>query len=588
MAPLAIQQTFDLALQHHRAGRLQEAERLYRQILVQEPNHADAMCYLGLIFGQLGRYDIAASLIGNAINLRPNHAQSHYNLSVALAGQGRLDEASAACRQAIALRPDYAEAYNNLGNALHDKGELDEAVAAYRQAIALNPSFADAYHNLGNALRNKGELDGAIASYRQALGQGIDNAGVHSNLVFTLYFHPAHDARSIAEEHRRWNLHHAEPLRRFIQPHSNDPNPNRRLRIGYVSPDFRAHCQSYFTIPLLAHHDRDQFEVYCYANVLRPDEFTDRLRNLADPWRNTVGMSNPQIADLVRTDRIDILIDLTMHMGNGRLLLFARKPAPVQVAWLAYPGTTGLSTIDYRLTDPYLDPPGHNDEHYSEKSIRLPDTFWCYRPMTVELEINPLPALTASRITFGCLNNFCKLNDGVLTLWARVLQQVEGSRLLLLAPQGTCRQRAVDRLSQEGIDPGRIEFVSHQPRQTYLEHYHRLDVGLDSFPYNGHTTSLDSFWMGVPVITLVGARAVSRAGWCLLSNLGLTELAAQTPEQFVRIAVELAKDVPRLQELRSTLRRRMEQSPLMDAPRFARNVEAAYRQMWRNWCETAG
>jgi predicted O-linked N-acetylglucosamine transferase (SPINDLY family) len=266
----------------------------------------------------------------------------------------------------------------------------------------------------------------------------------------------------------------------------------------------------------------------------------------------------------------------------------------VQVTFAGYPGSTGLSAIDYRLSDPYLDQPGMDETIYSEKTIRLPDSFWCYDPLDCgDIPVSPLPALSLSKglesadgvITFGCLNNFCKINDGVLTLWAAVLRQVKGSRLLLRAQPGSHRQRTVDRLSQDGIDPGRIEFVGHLPRRRYLELYHRIDLGLDSFPYNGHSTSLDSFWMGVPVVTLVGQRAVARAGWCQLSNLKLTELAADTPEQFVRIAVELALDLPRLAALRSTLRQRMERSPLMDAPKFARSIEASYRQMWRAWCE---
>ena len=279
----------------------------------------------------------------------------------------------------------------------------------------------------------------------------------------------------------------------------------------------------------------------------------------------------------------------------------ANRP-PVQVTFAGYPGSTGLSAIDYRLSDPYLDPfdaaqgrpldsvpggpPGMDESVYSEKTIRLPHSFWCYEPAdeSRDIPVNPLPALKTGVVTFGCLNNFCKINDDLLDLWAKVLRQVDKSRLLLLAPPGSHRQRVVDRLSRNGIDPGRIEFVSHQPRRNYLELYHRIDLGLDSFPYNGHTTSLDSFWMGVPVVTLVGQTAVSRAGWSQLSNLGLRELAARTPEQFVQIAADLARDLPRLGELRATLRRRMEASPLMDAASFVMGIEEAYRRMWRTWC----
>jgi protein O-GlcNAc transferase len=325
-----------------------------------------------------------------------------------------------------------------------------------------------------------------------------------------------------------------------------------------------------------------------FADTLVSDARTRQLRACTDQWRTIAGLRDQQVADQIRQARIDILLDLTLHMANNRLRVFARKPAPVQATFAGYPGSTGLSAIDYRLSDPYLDPPGMDESVYSEHTIRLPDSFWCYAPLEGrEIPVNSLPALESGVVTFGCLNNFCKINESVLALWARVLRKVEGSRLLLLAPENDHRRRTANWLRQEGIDSQRVEFVPRQSRLQYLGVYHRIDLGLDSFPYNGHTTSLDSFWMGVPVVTLVGQTAVSRAGWSQLSNLGLRDLAAQTPEQFVQIAADLANDLPRLAELRRTLRQRMEASPLADAPRFARSIEAAYRQMWRQWCVAA-
>jgi protein O-GlcNAc transferase len=337
----------------------------------------------------------------------------------------------------------------------------------------------------------------------------------------------------------------------------------------------------------MQNHGHQEAEVFCYSQVREPDAFTHRLQQLSGHWRSTVGFTDEQVCKQVREDQIDILVDLKLHTPNNRLLVFALKPAPVQVTWLGYPGSTGLSTIDYRLSDPYLDPLDMDETIYSEKTIRLPDTFWCYHPLDGhDIPVNALPAQNAGTITFGCLNNFSKLNEGILALWAQVLRQVDGSRLLLLANRGAHQDRTRRFLSEREVDPQRVTFAPRQHRVDYFKLYHRVDVQLDSFPCNGHTTSLDSFWMGVPVVTLVGQTPFSRAGWSQLSNLGLTELAGHTPDQFVKIAVDLARDLPRLQTLRSTLRQRMEQSPLMDAPRFARNIEAAYRQMWRKWCET--
>ena len=282
----------------------------------------------------------------------------------------------------------------------------------------------------------------------------------HSNLAWAIGFHPSYDASAIALELQSWNQKHAQPLEKFQQPHSNDRNADRRLRVGYVGADFREHCQSLFLLPLLRSHDREQVEVFCYSNVRLPDTRTEQLRSHAQGWREILGRSDEDVARIIRQDRIDILVDLTMHMAGSRLLAFA-KPAPIQVTWLAYPGSTGLTAVDYRLSDRYLDPPGMDESIYSEKTIRLPDSFWCYDPLECrDIPVNSLPALTCGEVTFGCLNNFCKVNDGVVALWSQVLRRVEKSRLLVLSPNGSHRQRMLDQLSRQGIDAGRVEFVA--------------------------------------------------------------------------------------------------------------------------------
>jgi protein O-GlcNAc transferase len=340
---------------------------------------------------------------------------------------------------------------------------------------------------------------------------------------------------------------------------------------------------------LFEHHDREAVEVFAYSFVRRPDDTTRRVQGLTDGFREIAALSDAEAADRIRADRIDVLVDLTMHMGENRMPLFALKPAPIQVAWLAYPGTTGLGAMDYRITDVHLDPPDVDaTSSYAERSVRLPDTFWCYDPLTREPRVNGLPARREGRdgpVTFGCLNNFGKTNADVFALWARVLGAIEGSRMLLLAPHGQSRDRARSAFARGGVDPGRVEFVDFQPRRDYLNTYLRIDLCLDTFPVNGHTTSLDAFWMGVPVVTRVGPTVLGRAGLGYARNLGLEELVATTEERYVAIAAGLARDLPRLEGLREGLRARMERSPLMDGPRFARSFEAAYRGMWHRWCQ---
>ena len=646
-----------LAVGHHRAGRLAEAERIFRQVLAKQPDHAGALHLLGVLAGQGGRLDAAVELIRRAvrfnpdyavahndlgialqskgqldeaiasyrqaIRLKPDYTEAHNNLGIALGAKGELDEAIASCRYAIRLKPDLAEAHNNLGNALKDMGQFDEAIASYRQAIQIKPDYAEAHSNLGIVLMYKGQLDEAIAAYRQAIwlkpdyteahnnlagalkdmGQ-LDEAiacfrqairlkpgyaSAHSNLLYALHFHPGYDARMIYEEHRRWSDQFAEPLKKFIEPHGNSRDPDRPLRIGYVSPDFRDHPVGRFMVSLLAAHDPDRFEIFCYSDVRRADRFTGLLRGHARQWRNTVGLTDQRMAQLVREDQIDVLVDLTMHMARNRLLLFARKPAPVQVTYLAYCSTTGLETMDYRLSDPHLDPPGMNDEYYSEETIRLPETYWCYPMHEQSPQVGPPPALgSGGEVTFGCLNNFCKASPEALDLWIQLLRGLPKSRLILQAGEGSHRQRVRDLLERQGMDAGRVKFVGWVPLPEYFKRYEQIDVGLDPFPCNGGTTTCDALWMGVPVVTLAGRTAVGRGGVSVLRNVGMPELIAETPQQYVQIATDLAGDLPRLGELRRTLRARMQASPLMDAERFARNIEAAYRQMWRNWCERGG
>ena len=579
------EQAMHSALAHHQAGRLAEAEGLYRTVLATVPDHPSALHMLGVLAAQVGRNEVAVDLITKALRRTPDNPGCYSNLGEAYRSLGQLDKAVSNFRRALAIKPDYPEAHNNLGNALKSQGHLDEAIASFERALALKSDYADAHSNLGNALKDQGLLEEAIASYRQALAARPEFLSAHSNLLFALQYSPNYSSAQQLEEARRWNARHVQPLKALVRSPANAPDPERRLRLGYVSPDFCSHATTYgSSYALLANHDHQGFEVFCYSGVPHPDAVTEKLRGFADVWRSTVGRNDGQIAEMIRNDGIDILVDLTMHMAHGHPLVFAVKPAPVQVAWVAYPGTTGIETIDYRLTDPWLDPPGQHDDAYSEQSIRLPDSFWCYEPLVSGPAVNPLPAITSGHVTFGSLNNFCKVNAGVIALWARVLAAVPDSRLLLLSSRGQHREQVLGLFAAHGIDPARIEWFTTGSRPDYFAAYHRIDVGLDTFPYNGHSTSLDSFWMGVPVLTLVGETVVGRAGLCQAMNLDLPELVTRTPGEYVQRAAELARDLPRLATLRASLRGRMQASPLMDGRRFARNVELAYRQMWRNWC----
>jgi protein O-GlcNAc transferase len=507
-------------------------------------------------------------------------------LSIALEHHraGHLPRAEAIYQQILAADANQPDALHMLGVVAHQRGNHELAIDYIQAALQRRASDGVFYNNLGEAFRALRMLPEAIACYQRAVQLKPAAAEPHSNLVYTLHFSPECDARQIFQAARRWNQQHAEPLARSIAPHANDRTPDRRLRVGYVSPDFHMHPVGRFLLPLLEWHDRAKFEIFCYSSVRAPDMFTDCCRARADVWRDVTAASDEKLAEQVRQDRIDILVDLTMHMADNRLLLFARKPAPVQVTYLAYCGTTGLSTIDYRLTDPYLDPFGQNDESYSEQSLRLPETYWCYRPPADAPPVNALPAVREGYVTFGCLNSFSKVSDAALAAWARLLQTTPSSRLLLHAHAGSNRDRVQDFFRRHGIAADRLSFVGRVPWEDYFWQYGQIDIALDPFPYCGGTTTCDALWMGVPVVSLAGQTAVGRAGLSILSNAGMATLVAHDVEQYVQIATALAADRKNLAALRATLRERLRRSPLMDARRFARNVEAVYSSIWRRWC----
>jgi len=573
------------------SGDAARAEAALRRAVGLDAGSVNAWNNLANALIALQRSDEAEALLEHARTLTPESADVLTNLGCLLRTRGRHAEAQAVLTRALALAPHNASAWNNLGNVLVDLSRIDEACACFQRALELKPGFANAWSNLGNARKHAGEIEPALACYREALARGPGSLGAHSNYVYALMFatDDGHAIRAAAEQFCA--QHEAAWLAQPVA-HAPVPDARRRLRIGYVSPDFRNHCQMLFTTPLLQHHDRAAFEIVCYSSVARPDEVTARLAAHAGLWRDVREFDDARLAQQIRDDGIDILVDLTMHMDGARRLVFARRPAPVQVAWLAYPGTTGSAAIGWRLTDPWLDPVGAPgvDDQYTERSLRLPDSFWCYDALAPGIEVDGLPALAAGRaghITFGCLNNPCKLTDATFALWSGVFAALPTARLVLMAPPGAARERLAARLAAQGVDAARVRFVGFQPREDYLRSWAQIDIALDTFPYNGHTTSLDAFWMGVPVPTRAGRSAASRAGLSLLANLGLAELVAHSDAAYVEIVVSLARDPARLAALRAGLRTRMMASPLMDGARFARNMEAAYRLMWRDWCERA-
>ena len=576
-------------------GDTEQAIAAFERAIAISPEYLDAYNNLGVTLQERGELERAIAVLTRACAISSTYVEARNNLGIVYHEAARLVEAMEAYRAALAIKPDYTQAMANLALVLEELGQTEQATEMFRKSLAINPKQGVTRNNLANVLREVGQIDEALAQYRQA-ATAMEEPWAASNVLFLVHTHPDWGPEQLLEEHLQWARRYADPLAPAQARYDNDPDPQRRIRIGYVSPDFSEHPVGRFLLPLLGNRDRQAFEVYCYSGVRRPDDITRQLMKLADVWRKTNGLTDERLAERVRQDAIDILVDLTMHSKDNRLLTFARKPAPVQVTYLAYPGTTGLSTIDYRLTDPYLDPPstgsgqapGENDQFYTEESVRLPRTYWCYVAPWQAAAPSALPAVQNGFVTFGCLNNFSKISSAAWESWRELLGRVPDSRLLLYSREGAHRDRVRREFAESGVDPRRIDFVPRLPGPEYFLQYHRIDIGLDPFPYPGGTTSCDALWMGVPVVSLAGENAVSRGGASILSNVGLPQLLARTRRQYVQIAVDLAADLERLAALRAGLRAQMQASPLMDAPQFARDVEAAFRQMWRRWCDSRG
>lgn len=571
------------ALQFHRSGNLLEAERVYREILASEPSSAEAWYYLGSIQQVKGKLDAGVDALRRALSLRPDYPEALHNLGVLLAQRKQFDEGAACLERAARLRPDWTESHRNLGAVCAEQGKLDEAAQCYRRMTDLSPRDPEAYNLLGSVLAREGEIAQAVDCFEEAVRLEPRYQTAHSNLLLALNYVAELEPLWLFAEHCFWGrLHGQGPSLRPAQV--RDASPDRRLRVGYVSPDFRAHAVAPFVEPILAHHDPRNVEVVAYAEVNAPDATSDRMKSLVRHWRSTVGLSDEQVADQIRADSIDILVDLAGHSARNRLGAFTRQPAPVQATYLGYPNTSGLTTVGFRITDAAADPADEPKRH-TEELLRLEGPFCCWRPP----EDAPATAPPASRngyVTFGSLHNLAKLNDRVLDLWAQVLQAVPRARLLVFRNtlQGRTADRLREKLLRRGVDERRIE-LRHQPDAEggYLGVYREVDVLLDAFPWSGHATTCESLWMGVPVITLRGNRHAGRMSASILSCLGLHDWVASSTSDYVQAAVRAATRPETRASLRTGLRDRMRASALCDGEGFARRLEAAYRLVWRRF-----
>jgi predicted O-linked N-acetylglucosamine transferase (SPINDLY family) len=668
------------AIAHHQAGRLQQAEAIYRTL----PNNADALHLLGVIAAQTGQSAVAVEYITRAIGrngsaasyhcnlgsayqnlhrlddaiasfqqalaLDPDYALAHNNLGNALKDSGRPDEAITSLRRALLVKPDYGEAHSNLGSALIAVGRFDEAIDSYREAIAIAPGLAQAHYNLGNALSTHVDLDAGIDSFRQAIALAPDMAQAHynlgnalsaqiklnaaidsfvlalalkpdmymahnnlglvlkdigkldealicfqnalaiepdyvvanSNLLFCVNYHPRYSPEQIFAAYQQWGARQAARFAARRPAFLNPRDPQRRLKVGYLSADFRNHSVIHFAAPLLLHHDKSVVEVFCYHNHSEHDACTDRIVAVADHWLPCVAMSDDDLAARIRADGIDVLVDVSGHTLGNRLLVFARKPAPVQVSWMGFGYSTGLTAMDYFIGDALFTPSGA-DALFAEAVYRLPRAPWAYQPQEAAPEPGPLPARTRGYVTFACLSATTRLHAGLIEAWAAILLRLPGSRLRLDTRMFSDADLCLDvtaRFAACGVPASQLQIGYTSP---VWQVYEEVDIVLDCFPHNSGTTTFEALWMGLPVVSVLDRPSVGRFGASILAAIGKQHWVAPDHAAYVDLAVALAQDVPALEGMRRSLRETMRQSPFLDHAGFARDMEAAYRDMWQQW-----
>lgn len=588
-AALKLDPTFDNATMNlgnvrQHQGRLLDAESLYRGVLQRKPDDAMALNNLGETLRNQGKWSEATAALEHALLQQPNSVETRINLGRVLLNQFRNSEAQIQFTNLIESQPRLSKPYHYLGKALFETGDMPNALAQIEHSLELDPTDVYARSTLGFVNLEMGRSQAAADCFRKVIEDDPGMSEAHGCLLFVMSGDAEMDQADLFEEHKRWGKMHGslEPL----GPHRNSKQPDRRLRIGYVSPDLRRHAVANFFRPVMEMHDPDRVETFCYSEAANPDEMTEQLKQLSHHWRSTKGLSHEQVARQVMSDEIDILVDLAGHTSGNRLEALALRPAPIQVTWMGYPNTTGLESIDYRLTCETQNPVDEPTYH-TEELIRMPHGSFCFSTPVQSPEIGPLAATHNGYITFGSLHRPFKISSSVRDLWANVLNAIPQSRMLIFNTRFT--HESSDSLSQDliqrGIATDRVEIRNEFDGSSYLDVYREIDIALDVSPWAGGTTTMEALWMGVPVVALNGQRRSARSTAAIMKNAGHADLVADSFEQYVKLATELATDIPRLLELRNGMRETLRKT-LFNAEQFTRDLEKEYRSMWTRWCES--
>ncbi|RNC82991.1 MAG: tetratricopeptide repeat protein [Balneola sp.] len=578
---------FNLGNLLQRHGFREKAVQEFREVIRLNPQNAEAYFRLGTLFSEAGRLDDSVFCYKKAFYLKPGDVRVLNNLTDVLNRQQKYEEAEVMARKTLELSPNLIEAHGNLGNVYKNQGNYEKAIAHFKEALTLDPKQAKVLYHLGAALLFSNRHKDAAEHLRRAVEIDPEFYQPHSSLVYALNYIEEPSQHEIFEEHKQWGLQHSVGVQEEGWPWV-ERVPDKKLRVGFVSPDFKAHVVALFIQQLFKNYDKNQFEFYGYAEVEKPDGYTSSFMKLLDGWRSTIGVSDQEVYRTIKSDCIDILIDLAGHTAGNRLKIFSMKPAPVQASYLGYINTTGLQEIDYRFCDAYVNPP-ETQQYYTEQLVHLPNSFTCYEPINPSPLVEETPGLTNGYITFGCFNNTNKLTPSTIRVWSELLKRLPSAKLLLksshLNDQLTI-ERFKSQFLKQGVNEEQLLFEGSSEIYDYLATYNKIDIALDPFPHNGGTTSHDLLWMGVPMISLEGNQYVSRFGVSILHNIGYPEWIASNEKEYINKAIALASDVDLLNTIRLGLREKMKVSPLCDGVQFSRNFEHVLRSLWKEFCKT--
>jgi len=612
------EKTFDQALQNHKKNNFQIAENLYKEVLKIDPNHFQSIFLLGALSISIKNFDRAIQLLNQAILIQPNHVQSHSNLGAVYKELGKTEKAMSYYQKAINIKPDYADAHNNLGvifneldevqkaiacyqkainikpdyadahynlgNALHKLNKHQETIISYEKAIQINPNYAPAYYNLGNALSVIGEFQKAISCYRKAIDLKKNSALAYNNMLFTFLYLETADPK--------FCLLQAKEFRSSLKPINDDllikyqfNTKPKKIKIGFVSGDFREHPVGFFLLNTLNHLKNENLELIAYSNSKIKDSINIKLRSHFTKWREIENLSNMDVINKIRKDGIHILVDLSGHSEKNRLPIFINKPAPIQASWISYPGTTGIPEIDYMIGDRFVTPKNES-EHFTEKIFRLSNMWVCFTPPDFDVEISEPPVIKNGYVTFGSFNHLSKINKKVIFLWSKVLKSIPKSKLFLKTKQlndSYLKEKIISEFKENGINLNSIILEGSSPRNKLLKSYNKVDIALDPFPYSGGVTSLEAIWMGVPVLTKKGSRFVSHTTECINHNSGMSDWVANDEDEYVKKAIKFSTNLKLLAEINKNLRRTTLESPLFNSTLFAKQLNNAFWEMWNNF-----